>query len=511
MNIKEVSAEGLSRELQITVPAADLVAKLDARIEDIKGTVQLKGFRPGKVPAAHIRKTYGAQLMGEVIQETVNETSQQMLNDREERPAMQPEIKLVGEVDPVIQGEGDLVYDIAFDIIPAIELIDFSTVKLNRPVVEVDEEKVDEALERLASSRKDFEPRGKTAKSQEGDRVKIDFIGRIDGEAFEGGTAEGFELELGSGQFIPGFEDQLIGTKAGDTKDVEVSFPEEYGNAELAGKPSVFEVTVHEVSAPKDAEINEEFATSLGMESLEKLREAIRDQIGNDYSQMSRGHLKKDLLDQLSDGHSFELPTSMVSLEFEQIWQQFQNELEQQGQKMDDLDESEDDLRAEYKEIAERRVRTGLVLAEVGSKNEIDVTQEELNQGLVQRVQQFPGQEQQVYEYFQKNPEAMAQIRAPLFEEKVVDFICEMADVTDTPVSVDALMAEPGAAVEDKRAQKAAAKKAPAKKAAAKKAPAKKPAAKKEAAKKAPAKKPAAKKPAAKKPAAKKPATGDDE
>jgi trigger factor len=511
MNIKEVSAEGLSRELQITVPAADLVAKLDARIQDIKGTVQLKGFRPGKVPAAHIRKTYGAQLMGEVIQETVNETSQQMLNDREERPAMQPEIKLVGEVDPVIQGEGDLVYDIAFDIIPAIELIDFSTVKLNRPVVEVDEEKVDEALERLASSRKDFEPRGKTTKSQEGDRVKIDFIGRIDGEAFEGGTAEGFELELGSGQFIPGFEDQLIGTKAGDTKDVEVSFPEEYGNAELAGKPSVFEVTVHEVSAPKDAEINEEFATSLGMESLEKLREAIRDQIGNDYSQMSRGHLKKDLLDQLSDGHSFELPPSMVSLEFEQIWQQFQNELEQQGQKMDDLDESEDDLRAEYKEIAERRVRTGLVLAEVGSKNEIDVTQEELNQGLVQRVQQFPGQEQQVFEYFQKNPEAMAQIRAPLFEEKVVDFICEMADVTDTPVSVDALMAEPGAAVEDKPAKKAAAKKAPAKKAAAKKAPAKKPAAKKEAAKKAPAKKPAAKKPAAKKPAAKKPATGDDE
>ena len=505
MNIKEVSAEGLSRELQITVPAADLVAKLDARVEDIKGTVQLKGFRPGKVPAAHIRKTYGAQLMGEVIQETVNETSQQMLNDREERPAMQPEIKLVGEVDPVIQGEGDLVYDIAFDIIPAIELIDFSTVKLNRPVVEVDEEKVGEALERLASSRKDFEPRGKTAKSQEGDRVKIDFIGRIDGEAFEGGTAEGFELELGSGQFIPGFEDQLIGAKAGDTKDVEVSFPEEYGNAELAGKPSVFEVTVHEVSAPKDAEINEEFATSLGMESLEKLREAIRDQIGNDYSQMSRGHLKKDLLDQLSDGHSFELPPSMVSLEFEQIWQQFQNELEQQGQKMDDLDESEDDLRAEYKEIAERRVRTGLVLAEVGSKNEIDVTQEELNQGLVQRVQQFPGQEQQVFEYFQKNPEAMAQIRAPLFEEKVVDFICEMADVTDTPVSVDALMAEPGAAVEDKPAKKAAAKKAPAKKAAAKKAPAKKPAAKKEAAKKAPAKKTAAKKPAAKKPA-----TGDD-
>ena len=307
-------------------------------------------------------------------------------------------------------------------------------------------------------------------------------------------------MELGSGQFIPGFEDQLVGTKAGDTKDVEVSFPEEYGNAELAGKPSVFEVTVHEVSAPKEAEINEEFATSLGMESLEKLRDAIRDQIDNDYGQMSRGHLKKDLLDQLSDGHSFELPPSMVTLEFDQIWQQFQSELEQQGQKMEDLDESEDDLRAEYEGIAERRVRTGLVLAEVGSKNEIEVTQEELNQGLIQRVQQFPGQEQQVFEYFQKNPEAMAQIRAPLFEEKVVDFICEMADVTDTPVSVEALMAEPGAAVEEKPAKK------PAKKAAAKKTETKKAAPKKAAAKKAPAKKAAAKKPAAKKSAAKKPA-----
>ena len=431
--------------------------------------------------------------MGEVIQETVSETSQKMLTEREERPAMQPEIKLVGEVDPVIQGEGDLVYDIVFDIIPAIDLIDFSTVKLSRPVVEVDDEKVDEALERLASSRKDFEPRGKTAKARDGDRVKIDFIGRIDGEAFEGGTAEGFDLELGSGQFIPGFEGQLVGTKAGDTKDVEVSFPEEYGNADLAGKPGVFEVTVREVSAPKEAKINDEFATSLGMESVEKLRDAIRDQIGNDYGQMSRGHLKKDLLDQLSDGHSFELPPSMVTLEFDQIWQQFQNELEQQGQKMEDLDESEDDLRAEYKEIAERRVRTGLVLAEVGSKNEIEVTQEELNQGLVQRVQQFPGQEQEMFEYFQKNPEAMAQIRAPIFEEKVVDFICEMADVTDTPVSIEALMAEPGAAVEEKPVKK------PAKKKSAKKTIAKKAETKKAAAKKAPAKKPAAKKPAVKK------------
>ena len=506
MNIKEVSAEGLAREVQITVAAADLAGKLETKIDSIKDQVQLKGFRPGKVPIAHIRKTYGEQLMGEIIQETVNESSQQMLTDRDERPAMQPEIKLVGEADDIIGGKADLVYDVTYEVIPPIELTDFAKLKLEKPVVDVDDARVDEALERLASSRKDFVARAKTAKAQEGDRVKIDFIGRIDGEAFEGGAGEGFDLELGSGQFIPGFEEQLVGCKAGDKKDVEVSFPEEYGASELAGKAAVFECTVHEVSEPKDAEITEEFATSLGMESLEKLKEAMREQIGRDYEQMSRGHMKKDLLDQLSDSHSFDLPPSMVEMEFNQIWHQFEHELENNEQKIDDLDESEEDLRAEYRSIAERRVRTGLVLAEVGNNNEIQVSQEELNQGLMQRVQQFPGQEQQVFEYFQQNPEAMAQIRAPIFEEKVVDFICELATVSDKSVSLEELMQEPGSEEADKpKAKKAAAKKAPAEKAGAKKAPAKKAAAKKPAAnkpaakKKAPAKKAGSKKDAEKK------------
>lgn len=505
MNIKEVKVEGLSRELQVNVPANDLVAKLDARIEEVKGEVQLKGFRPGKVPAAHVRKTFGNQLMGEIIQQTVNETSQQMLSDRQERPAMQPEIKLVGEVDEVIAGSADLVYDISFEIIPAIELTDFAKLKLSKPVVEVGDAQVTEALDRLGSSRKEFKARGKTAKSKEGDQVKIDFLGRVDGVAFDGGEAQGFDLELGSGQFIPGFEDQLIGKKAGDKVDVKVTFPEEYGNEELSGKDAVFEVTVHEVSAPQDAEINEEFAKSLGMESLDSLKDAMRDQIAKDYGEMSRGHLKKDLLDALSENHDFELPPSMVELEFSQIWHQFEHQLENNNKKIEDLDESEDDLRTEYRAIAERRVRTGLVLAEVGANNEIEVTQEELNQGLMQRVQQFPGQEQQVFEYFQQNPEAMAQLRAPIFEEKVVDFICELADVSERSVTLEELMTEPGSDEQDKP-KKAAAKKAPAKKPAAKKAPAKKPAAKTAAAKKAPAKKPAAKTTAAKKPAAKKPA-----
>ena len=502
MNIKEVSAEGLAREVQITVAAADLAGKLESKIDSIKDQVQLKGFRPGKVPVAHIRKTYGEQLMGEIIQETVNESSQQMLTDRDERPAMQPEIKLVGEAEEIINGSADLVYDVTYEVIPPITLADFSKLKLEKPVVDVDDARVDEALERLASSRKEFVARAKTAKAKDGDRVKIDFIGRIDGEAFEGGAGEGFDLELGSGQFIPGFEEQLVGTKAGDKKDVEVSFPEEYGASELAGKAAVFECTVHEVSEPKDAEINEDFATSLGMESLEKLKDAMREQIGRDYEQMSRGHMKKDLLDQLSDGHDFDLPPSMVEMEFNQIWHQFEHELENNQQKLEDLDESEEDLRAEYRGIAERRVRTGLVLAEVGNNNEIQVTQEELNQGLMQRVQQFPGQEQQVFEYFQQNPEAMAQIRAPIFEEKVVDFICELAKVSDKKVSLEELMMEPGAEEAEKPKPE---KKAPAKKAAAKKPATKKAAAKKKPAKKAAAKKPAAKKKApAKKAAAKK-------
>lgn len=505
MNVQEINAEGLSREIKITVSRDDLNAQLDTKIDELKDTVQLKGFRKGKVPVAHLKKLFAQQVMGEIVQEMVNTRSQEALTQREERPALQPEVKLDGEVEKVMAGEADLVFDMIYDIIPPIDLTDFSKIKLERQKAEVSEQEVADALERLAQSRKQFEPKGKTAKATEGDSVKIDFLGKIDGEAFDGGAAEGFDLELGSGQFIPGFEDQLIGVKAGDALDVNVSFPEEYGADALAGKAAVFEVKVHEVSAPKAAEINDEFATSLGMESLEKLQEAIKEQIANDYGQFTRERLKRALLDQLSDLHNFELPEKMVSLEFDQIWHQFQHELENQEKKIEDLDESEDELRAEYREIAERRVRTGLVLAEVGSTQEIEVTQEEINQGLMQRVQQFPGQEQQVFEYFRSNPEAMAQIRAPIFEDKVIDFIVEQADVTDKTVSVEELTKDPDADEAPKKsAKKPAAKKAPAKKAAAKKpaakkAPAKKAADKKPAAKKAPAKKAAAKKPAAKK------------
>ena len=517
MQVKETKSEGLARALEITILASDLGTRLDTRLDEIKGQVQLKGFRPGKVPASHIRKTYGQQLMSEIVQQVVAETSEKALTDRDERPALQPEISLVSEAGAVLAGSADLVFEMKFEVIPEITLTDFSKLKLERPVVEVSDEQIDESLERLASSRMSYAPRDAKAKAENGDQITLDFIGRIDGEAFAGGTAEGANLVLGSGQFIPGFEDQLIGAKAGDKVDVTVSFPEDYGSQDLAGKEAVFECTVHEVSAPEESKIDDAFASSLGLESLPKLREAIAEQIGRDYGQMSRAHLKKALLDALDGSHNFELPPAMVELEFGQIWHQFEHELEHQGKKLDELDESEEELRAEYRQIAERRVRTGLVLAEVGNRNKIEVTQEEVNQALMQRVQQFPGQERQALEYFQKNPDAMAQLRAPIFEEKVVDFIVELASVTDKKVDIEELMRDPGDEAEQENAKpakkassakadkKAEQKKAPSKAAASKKADADtQPAAKKPAAKKPAAKKPAATKSDTKKPAAKK-------
>ena len=512
MQIEETSAEGLSRELKITVAKDNLASRLDTKLLELKDQVQLKGFRKGKVPVAHLKKVYGSRLMSEILQEVVNDQSQQVLTDRDERPALQPEVNLDGDIENVISGDADFVFNMIYDIIPPITLAKFKDISLDRKVAEISDTEVDESIQRLAQSRKQFEPKAKTAKAASGDSVKIDFLGKIDDEPFEGGAAEGFELELGSNQFIPGFEDQIIGKKAGDSFDIEVSFPEDYGNADLANKAAVFETTVHEVSGPKEIEINDEFATSMGMESLDQLKEMVHEQIGKDYHNFSREQVKRDLLDKLSDAHDFELPTRMVDLEFNQIWHQFESELENQSKKIDELDETEDELRTEYREIAERRVRTGLVLAEIGSTNEIEVTQEEINQGLMERVRQFPGQEQEVFNYFRNNPEAMAQIRAPLFENKVIDFVIEQAEVTDITVSIEELMAPPEEAEEKPKAKKKPAKKAPAKKAAAKKAdtkegdqkPAKKPAAKKPAAKKPAAKKPAAKKPAAKKAPAKK-------
>ncbi len=445
MQVTVTSADGLKRELTVQVPAGDLEARVGAKLDEMKNSIRLKGFRPGKVPVAHLRKTYGKQVMSEVIQETVGATSQKALEEQTLRPALQPEIALEGEIEPVLEGKADLTYKMSFEIIPPFEMADFAKLSVEKPVSEVTDADVDEALKRLAENQKNFEPKAEGAAAEEGDLLTIDFIGRIDGEAFEGGTAEDAKLEIGSGRFIPGFEEQLKGVKAGDKTDVKVTFPADYGAANLAGKDAVFEVTVKEVQGPAEVKVDDEFAKRFGFDALDKLREALTQQIKSDYTRMSRMHLKRALLDALDTAHSFELPPSMVEQEFNQIWSQFEHELQHQGKTAADLEEPEEQIRGEYRKIAERRVRLGLVLAEVGEKNKISVTEQELSQSLAERARQFPGQEREVYQFYQRNPNAIAELRAPIFEDKVIDFIAELAQVTEKPVTRDELFADPDA------------------------------------------------------------------
>ena len=483
MQVTVTNTDGLKRELKIQVPAQDLEARLGAKLEEMKNQVRLKGFRPGKVPVSHLRKTFGKQVMGEIIQEAVGESSQKALADEALRPAFQPSIDLEGEIQEVMDGKADLTFKMSFEVVPTFDLADFSKVSVERLVAEVKDADIDEALKRLAENQKNFEPRAEGAKAEDGDLLTIDFVGRIDGVAFDGGSAEDANLELGSGRFIPGFEEQLVGVKVGDEKTVNVTFPAEYGAEQLAGKDAVFDVKVKEVKAPAEVAIDDELAKRFGFDALDKLREALAEQIKSDYTRMSRAHMKRAMLDKLDELHDFELPPSMVEQEFEQIWQQFQHELSHQNKTADDLDEPEDEVKAEYRKIAERRVRLGLVLAEVGEKNSISVTEQELSQALAERARQFPGQERQLYQYYQQNPQAVQELRAPIFEDKVVDFIAELADVTDKHVSRDELFADPDAEehVHDENCDHdhdhGEAK--PAKKAAAKKPAAKKPAAKK--------------------------------
>ena len=483
MQVTVTNTDGLKRELKIQVPAQDLEARLGAKLEEMKNQVRLKGFRPGKVPVSHLRKTFGKQVMGEIIQEAVGESSQKALADEALRPAFQPSIDLEGEIQEVMDGKADLTFKMSFEVVPTFDLADFSKVSVERLVAEVKDADIDEALKRLAENQKNFEPRAEGAKAEDGDLLTIDFVGKIDGVAFDGGSAEDANLELGSGRFIPGFEEQLVGVKVGDEKTVNVTFPAEYGAEQLAGKDAVFDVKVKEVKAPAEVAIDDELAKRFGFDALDKLREALAEQIKSDYTRMSRAHLKRAMLDKLDELHDFELPPSMVEQEFEQIWQQFQHELSHQNKTADDLDEPEDEVKAEYRKIAERRVRLGLVLAEVGEKNSISVTEQELSQALAERARQFPGQERQLYQYYQQNPQAVQELRAPIFEDKVVDFIAELADVTDKHVSRDELFADPDAEehVHDENCDHdhdhGEAK--PAKKAAAKKPAAKKPAAKK--------------------------------
>ncbi|WP_366524067.1 trigger factor [uncultured Hyphomonas sp.] len=442
MEVTQTKAEGLSRTFAVKVPASELQAKLDERIEEIRPQMKLKGFRPGKVPASHVRKLYGQDLMGELINKLVTETNQKALEDNELRPAGQPDVQIDGDMEAVVKGQADLSYNMNVDVMPEFEPADVTKLTITRPVADVAQEQIDEALGRIAEQNTQYEPRAKTAKAKEGDAVVMDFVGKIDGEAFEGGSAEQQTLVIGSGQFIPGFEDQLVGVKAGDEKDVTVTFPEEYGAADLAGKEAVFEVKVHEVRAPKTSELDDEFAKGLGLESLEQLTGLVKDQLKAEHDGASRAKAKRNLLDQLDEAHSFDLPPNMVEQEFNQIWQQLQSEMDAGRTADEDKDKSEDELKEEYRKIAERRVRLGLVLAEIGRVADVRISEQEVNQALVREARQYPGQETQVVEFFRNNPGAMAQLRAPIYEDKVVDHILEVAEITEETVSREDLFKE---------------------------------------------------------------------
>ncbi len=443
MQVTEITAEGLRREFAIVVPQTDLDRKVDGKLGDIKDKVQLKGFRPGKVPMAHLKKTFGKSVMGEVIDEAVNEASQKAIGERNLRPAQPPKVELSSKIENVVAGKEDLAFTIAVDVMPDFTPVDPATLKLTKLTAEIPDEDVQKTIGRLADQQRTYAAKADGAAAETGDQVVIDFVGKIDGEAFEGGAAEGAKLVLGSGMFIPGFEDQLVGAKAGDAKVVNVTFPEDYGSEKLRGKSAAFDVTVKEVLAPEALEIDDAFAAKMGIESLDKLKELIRNQMGGDYARASRAHIKRALLDQLDAAHSFDLPPGMVDQEFEAIWNAVEAELKREGKTFEDEGKTEDELRAEYRKIAERRVRLGLVLAEIGRLNSLEVTQEELGRAVTAEARNYPGQEQKVFEFYQKNPQALAQIRAPLYEEKVVDFIVAMAQVEEKTVSKEDLFKEP--------------------------------------------------------------------
>ncbi len=436
------TSEGLSRTYKVSVPAADLQKRLTDRIEEIRPNMNLKGFRPGKVPASHVRKLYGKSIMGEVVEALVQETSQKAIEDAEVRPAGQPEMKMESDMEKVLEGEADLAYEMHVDVMPEFEPADVTKLSIEKPVADVSDAEVDERLGQIAEANQKYDKRAKTAKARKDDAVVIDFLGKIDGEAFEGGAAEGHTLVLGSNSFIPGFEDQLVGAKAEDEINVEVTFPENYQSEALAGKDAVFEVKVHEVRAPKTPDVDEDFAKGLGLESLDKLKELVTEQIQNEFAGASRNKAKRNLLDQLDEKHDFELPPKMVDQEFDQIWQQLQTEMDAGRTAEEDKGKSDDELKDEYRKIAERRVRLGLVLAEIGRVAEITIDEQEVQQALIREARNFPGQEREVIEFFQKNANAMAQLRAPIYEDKVVDHILETAKVKENTVSKEELLAE---------------------------------------------------------------------
>ncbi|MBS0281954.1 MAG: trigger factor [Proteobacteria bacterium] len=443
MQITQTVSEDLRRQFTVTIAASELDAKVTKRLEEMKPRVNLKGFRPGKAPVSFLKKQFGKSVMGEVVEQAVNEGSQKAIADNQLKPALQPRVEPVGDVQQVVDGKADLQFTVTVDLMPDFETTDVSKLAVERLTSDVTDADVDEALDRLAKQTRGYAAKPEGEAAAKDDVATIDFLGSVDGVPFDGGKGENFNLTLGSGQFIPGFEDQLIGAKAGESRDVNVTFPAEYHAPDLAGKDAVFAVTVKEIKTPEEAKIDDELATKMGLENLATLKDRVRDQVKADFTAASRLHLKRRILDALDSAHDFPLPPAMVEAEFESIWAQVEAELKREGKTAADEGKTEDELKAEYRAIAERRVRLGLVLGKLGEQNGITITGEEVNRAIMARARQFPGQEQQVFQYYANNQQAQAEIRAPLFEDKVVDFIAELAQVADKPVDRETLFKDP--------------------------------------------------------------------
>lgn len=436
MRIAETLNEGLKREYSVTIPAKDLNAKIDAQVATVAKQIRMPGFRPGKVPLNLVKKMHGASVRQEVLQEALNEGIQKVIADKKLRPAMQPQV----DVSSLDEGK-DVEFKVAVEVLPTIDAPTVEGIKLEKLVVEPTDGDMTEALQRLADQQKSFEPAAAKYAAQTGDVVVMDFRGTVDGEAFEGGTGEGMQVQLGAGQLIPGFEDQLEGIKANEQRTIKVKFPDDYNVAYLKGRDAEFEVTATEIRTAKAVALDDSLASNLGIENLDKLKEILKDSLGNELSGLTRTHMKRKLLDHLAASYDFAVPETMVEAEFQQIWRQLEHEASHEADVEAAKAEIEND-RDEYRRIAERRVRLGLLLSEIGQANNVQVSQQEMNRLIMQEASRYPReQQQQAVKFFQENAMAAAQLRAPLYEDKVVDFLIEKADITERKVTREELQA----------------------------------------------------------------------
>jgi trigger factor len=443
MQVTETLSQGLKREYNVMVSAGDLASKLDSQLADLKNKVRINGFRPGKVPVAHLRRMYGRSVMAEVVQDTINAANKQIVDDNGLRLAMEPKIELPTEreaIDAALEARGDLNFKVAVEVLPQFEIGEFSDLKLERPVTDVEESDVETTLQRLADSRRVYIDRAAGEKAQLTDRVTLDFVGALNGAPFEGGSGQDIEVVLGSNTFIPGFEDALVGVVAGERRAAKATFPENYAVRALAGQTADFDASIKAVAAPQPLEIDDDFAKSLGVETLETLRATLRERVRADYARASREKVKRKLLDALADRYKFDVPQGLVDQEFNQIWSQVEKDQASTGRSFADEGSSEEAARAEYLAIAVRRVRLGLLLAEVGAKADLKISEDELTSALVSRARAFPGHEKEVWDHYRNNPQALAELRAPIYEEKVVDHILGLAQVEDIKMSASELL-----------------------------------------------------------------------